>query len=53
MRAKRAFKVKRKPFFIIFKGHSIRKVRQIFLKDENPTLNIFKNTRKTSIDNVI
>ena len=35
---KRAFKIKLKAFFIIFKGLSLKKTKQIFLEGESPTL---------------
>ena len=42
---KRAFKVKLKTFFIIFKGLSMKQTTQIFLEGEGPTLNILKTKR--------
>ena len=37
----RAFKMKQKAFFIIFKGLSINQIIQIFLEGESPTLKFF------------
>ena len=36
---KRAFKMKRKAFFIIFKGLSMKQIRYFCLEGESPTLN--------------
>ena len=36
---KRAFKMKQKGFFIIFKGFSLKQITQTFLEGESPTLN--------------
>ena len=38
MRAERAFKKKKKTFFIIFKGLSMKQTTQIFLEVESPSL---------------
>ena len=38
MRAKWAFKMKEKTFFIIFKGLSLKQIKQFFLEGESPTL---------------
>ena len=36
--------IKKKTFFIVFKGLSLKQIKQIFLEDESPTLNyISKN----------
>ena len=40
LRIKRAFKMKEKTFFIIFKGLSMKQIMHIFLEGESPTLNI-------------
>ena len=40
MRRKRSFKTKQKAFFIIFKGLSLKQVKQILLEGENPTLRL-------------
>ena len=37
-RTKRAFKLRQKAFFIIFKGISIKQIKQMFLEGETPTL---------------
>ena len=34
----RAFNMKKKVFFIIFKGISMKQIRQIFLEGESPAL---------------
>ena len=39
LRTKRAFKMKLKEFFIIFKGLSMKRMTQFFLGGESPTLN--------------
>ena len=41
LRTKRAFKVKSKAIFIIFKELSIKQITQIFLEGERPTLTAF------------
>ena len=41
LRTKRAFKMKSKTSFIIFKGLSIKQITQNFLEGESPTLSIF------------
>ena len=38
LRTKRAFQMKQKAFFIIFKGFSIKQIKQVFLEGESPTL---------------
>ena len=39
MRPKRAFKMKKKKaFFIVFEGLSLKQIKQFFLEGENPTL---------------
>ena len=38
LRTKRVFKMKKKPFFIIFKGLSMKQKTQIFSEGESPTL---------------
>ena len=38
---KRAFKMKLTAFFIIFKGPSLKQIKQIFLEGESPTLIFF------------
>ena len=35
---KRAFKMKQKTFFIVFKGLSLKQIKQFFLGTESPTL---------------
>ena len=35
---KRAFKMKKKAFFIIFKGLLMKQITQFFLKSQGPTL---------------
>ena len=37
LRTNRAFKTKQKAFFIIFKGLSLKQVKQIILEGESPT----------------
>ena len=37
LRTKRAFKMKQNRFFIIFKGFSLKQIKQFFLEGENPT----------------
>ena len=44
-RTKRAFKMRQKVFFIIFKGLSLKQIKTIFLKDESPTLRVLKLLR--------
>ena len=34
----KAFKIKQKAFFIIFKGLSVKQITQFFLEGESPTL---------------
>ena len=36
---KRALKMKLKTFFIIFKGLSLKQIKQLFLEGESPALN--------------
>ena len=36
---KRALKMKLKTFFIIFKGLSLKQIKQLFLEGESPVLN--------------
>ena len=36
---KRAFKIKQKAIFIIFKGFSLKQITQTFVEGESPTLN--------------
>ena len=36
---KKDFKIKKKTFFIIFKGLSLKQIKQIFLEGKSPTLN--------------
>ena len=38
LRTKRALKIKQKAFFIIFKGLSVKQIKQFFLEGENLTL---------------
>ena len=44
-RTKRAFKMRQKVFFTIFKGLSLKQIKTIFLKDESPTLRVLKLLR--------
>ena len=37
---KRAFKMKEKAFFIIFKGLSLKQIKRNFLEDENVTIRL-------------
>ena len=40
---KKAFKMKQKAFFIIFKGLSLKQIKQIFLEGESrPTLKVIR-----------
>ena len=41
LRMKRAFNMKKKAFFIFFKGLSSKQINQISLESESPTLNKF------------
>ena len=43
-RAKKAFKVKQKAAFIIFKELSLKQIKQSLLERETPTLNNNQNT---------
>ena len=38
LRTKRAFKMKQKAFLIIFKGLSLKQIKQFFLEGDTPTL---------------
>ena len=38
LRIERAFKMKKKAFFIIYEGLSLKQIKQIFLEGESPTL---------------
>ena len=44
LRTKRAFKMKKKTFFIIFKGLSLNQIKTIFLEGERLTLNILNQS---------
>ena len=41
LRTKRVFKMKKKSFFIIFKGLSMKQKAEFFLEGESPTLSNF------------
>ena len=43
LRTKRAFKMQEKAFSIIFKGLSLKQVKELFLKGESPNLRELEN----------
>ena len=47
---KRAFKMKSKGFFLIFKGLAMKQIMQIFSEDESPTL---RSSRSISIEQML
>ena len=46
LRTQRAFKMKQKAFFTIFKGLSLKQIKQFFLESESPTLSLLKELHR-------